>query len=506
MDFVDELKEILLSKDPVADPYTPAVAAIMPFFDKLAGYEPEEFAQEVLRTLILAQNANQTWEWHRAYQERMGQPTRYPSAETIRRAFRRPPPRNGHIKANRIEQAARHSDVMLAQALAFIEALDVRDGDGYVTIDGSSLPKYGEKAYESKRPLRKQTEASLSAQPLRRSKSAKGNPREKGSVSEHRGTTGGHERLFLLFHLRTTKETITVHIDPHAREDLLGAVRRALAALARLPVRPAFIVVDKQFGGGDVWEALREYADPRGVLLVTPKKRDTRTESLFVRLWQDRLFQPLPLPGPKRWWAFREIEWSKTARAHSPIGFLVTYEVVAFGFQPDNHQGTIVQQGKPGESPRVRAFPIQVNQTVMTAGQAAFILSCVSARWACEALFAGYKMRFGSSKGRQILPRDDCTQLALNALNSYGMWRGVKRRQLGNVSQSALSMTHWMGDLMACIEHPDRIDHVPRLQPTKRRPRTRPKLRRSHASLDAPAEARFRSPEKETMHKGFAHG
>ncbi|HET6399664.1 MAG TPA: hypothetical protein VFH47_08945, partial [Candidatus Thermoplasmatota archaeon] len=252
MDFIDKLKKILRSTDPVDDPYTPAIAAILPFFDKMANYEPEEFAQEVLRTLFLAQNPNQTWEFHRAYNMRQGLPTKMPSSETLRRALRRPPPRKGRIKADRIEQATHHSDVFLAQALAFIEAVQAQDGDLYATMDGSAAPKYGEKAYESKRPLHKQTEASLSAQPILRTKSTSAS-KAKEATPFFKGTTGGHERLFVTLHHTRSKESLVVFVDPHAKEDFLGAVRRGIAALERLPMKLGFIVVDKQFGGGHVW-------------------------------------------------------------------------------------------------------------------------------------------------------------------------------------------------------------------------------------------------------------
>jgi hypothetical protein len=188
------------------------------------------------------------------------------------------------------------------------------------------------------------------------------------------------------------------------------------------------------------------------------------------------MFTLVPNTEVPTWFAYEERSWSKEAQAYRTYGLLVFYEVVADDFQPDNHHGIVVNEGRPGVSPRVAAFPVQVNLAISTPEEALFVYSCIPRRWACEALFGRYKTRFGRSFSRDMGPREQFYYLAFALLNSYAIWRAIKMRMLDLPDDSAISLSAWIGDVRACMDHPERIGAMPELRRSRRRPRRRPAL------------------------------
>lgn len=464
MNFVDQLEEAMVVPNVLADPYTAAVASIMPFFKDHGGFTREEITSCVLRILVEAgANVNRFYTTHYAYQARLGEPPLFPSPDTLARAVLRPDVEGGFISHDVHGQDLRHAAVFLAQIRAFAKDVGLQDGQFYVTLDGSPMVKYGLKAYESSRTLSELSEVALWARPIFRRKGDRSHP-------FFRGSTGGLEFLHCTVHTLDGKTSHTVYVDFSPKLDLRLAVQHCMAALANLKLKPLYIVVDKEFTGrGDVWEAIRDYADPRNILVVGPKVRDDLTQDDINRLWKDHLFQQVAYAGGQMWFGFLERGWSKTAKAYRPYGIAVAFEVVPYDFQPDDIHGMIVNEGEPGKSPRVAAFPIQVNKTVKTAAQFLGVLACIPRRWACEALFQRHEMRFARSKARDLFPRQLYYQLTLGALNNYGHWRAVKQAELTVPHDDATSMSWWIGDLRACLDHPHFIGQQPRLTPKANR-------------------------------------
>lgn len=459
MSFVDKLKKVLRVKDVLADPYRATMAAMMPFFQAAGGFSQEEIASTVLRMLLRARgNPNRFWLHHYGYQARLQQNTLYPSPDTIAAAMIAPPSKKGSfIKHNLQEQDRRHGEVFLAQFSRYCEDLGVKDGDYYITLDGSPTVKYGPKAYESDRPLEDHTEASLFARPIFRRKGDAVHP-------FFRGSTGGHSFLHAAAHHLATNDSSTLFIDVTEKMSLLKAVRSCMANLAKAPRKPAYIVVDKEFThDGGVWEELRNYADKRDVLVVGPMARIQWVQGDLERIWHDRLYKETRYAGHRVWWAYQECAWSKSAKGYRPYGMLIAFEEVPLGFLPDDRHGCIVNEGEKGVSPRVAAFPIQVNKRITTNQEFIGVLGCIPRRWACEALFGRHEMRFAQSRGRDMLPRQLFYELAFGALNSYAYWRGVKRLQVPRAGPDGLSMSWWMGDLEACMDFPELIGLRPKL-------------------------------------------
>lgn len=466
MTFDEEIEPLLRPANILADPYTPTIAAIMPFFHDEGGYTRREIAYTMLRVLIEAGgNFNRFYITHYAYQARLGLPPRFPSPDTIRRAIIEPRrAKKGFIKHDVHAQDVRHAKVFLAQLRAFAKDVGLQSGQFYVTLDGSPMVKYGAKAYESKRPLHEHSEVSLWSRPITRRKGDTPHP-------FFRGSSGGLEFLHCTIHTLDGKTSHTVYVDAAAKLDMEKATQHCMDILGEFELDPKYIVADKEFTGrGDLWEAIRDYADRRNVLAIGPKvRREVRIE--MQRMWDDELFQELPSAGSRVWWAFTEGNWSKAARGRRKYGVAIAYEEVPFDFQPDDRHGTIVQPGERGVSPRVAAFTIQVNKTVKTNSQFRLVLAAIPRRWACEALFQRHGMRFGSSKSSDLLPRQLMYGLSLGALNSYGHWRAVKMNILSRPHDDATSMSWWMGDLKACVDEPDLACAVPRLLPTRARSR-----------------------------------
>jgi hypothetical protein len=361
--------------------------------------------------------------------------------------------------------------IYLAQLRLFAADVGLRDGDFYITIDGSPMVKFGDKAYESSRPLHMLSEAAMWARPINRSK--------RDSLKPHpffRGSTGGFEFLHCTLHTIDGKISMTVYVDMSPKFNLTESTRKCMDALALFGLKPAWIVVDKEFtGNGAVWEAIRDYADGRDfnndhrkVLVLGPHVRRARIVEDLQRHWDDELFQSAKYAGHRIWWTFIRTSWSRDSKGYRPYGIVVVYEEVPHDFMPDDPHGVIVNQGEPGVKPRVCAFPIQVNKLIRTEAEFIAVFEAVPRRWACEALFQRHEMRFARSKSSDLLPRQVYYNFSLALLNCYGHWREKKRQLLGRPHRVALGMSWWMGDLLACMDVPEIIGTLPLLHPKRR--------------------------------------
>lgn len=474
--------ETLSTEDVLANPLQQTLGAIVPFFeDKEEGSSARcaEFMFKALQEKGGSAGRFDTRE--RARRHRTGQHNGLPSDSFVRDSWIRPPgpcPSGLPFDHDVLEQQRRHDELHLAQARILAEADHWVDGSYFVVLDESPNRGSGKLYHDSeKAPLQAFEETGIMANPVFRRHG------KAGQAAPHfRGSTGGIEPLHMAAFGLENGAAATLHIDflskisKRLKKDvngeffgLLPATERCMDQLARMDVAPRFILGDKGIvGKGAVWECLRDYADPRGIFVVGPARRGPNMQLIMEQVYKDGLAEPLDVIGRRREVAVLRRNWAESSQGYRPYTLILWYEEVPLDFNPDNHLGTIVQEGSLS-TPRILCFPIQVNLNLLDddGGVVDYqlltnLLAWLSRRWAIESLFERFKTRLGRGQSRKFLPWQAQYNIAYGILTSWHTWRVTKRRQYPGLPQSHLSLSWFQGDVLGALEAPERLGRRPK--------------------------------------------